>query len=106
MPIKWSALRVSEAMDMVEEFVNQAAEPLEQAKIVATEARNIANLPQYIDQDLVRFISEIERAIGGGQWEPIGRLRATIESVRKSIPDGAVEAEQESAKHGSQPVLV
>ncbi len=46
MPIKWSALRVNEAMDMVEEFINQAAEPLEQAKIVANEARNIANLPQ------------------------------------------------------------
>jgi hypothetical protein len=34
MPIKWSALRVSEAMDMVEGFVNQAVEPLEQTKIV------------------------------------------------------------------------
>ena len=106
MPIKWSALRVSEAMDMVEEFVNQAAEPLEQAKIVATEARNIANLPQYIDQDLVRFISEIERAIGGGQWEPTGRLKGAIESVRKSIPDGAVETERESARQGNQLALV
>ncbi|MFC2042224.1 hypothetical protein ACFLTV_01810 [Chloroflexota bacterium] len=38
MPIKWIALRVSEAMDMVEEFINQSAEPLEQAKIVANEA--------------------------------------------------------------------
>ena len=41
-PIKWSALRVSEAMDMVEEYVNQAYEPLEQAKTVAIEAINIA----------------------------------------------------------------
>jgi hypothetical protein len=55
MPIKWSALRVNEAMDMVEEFVNQAAEPLEQAKIVANEARNIPNLPQYLDQRLARL---------------------------------------------------
>ena len=45
MPIKWSALMVSEALDMVEEFVNQAVEPLEQAQIVVNEARNIANLP-------------------------------------------------------------
>jgi hypothetical protein len=51
-PIRWSALRVSEAMDMVEEFVEKAAEPLECAKIVATEARKIPNLPQYIDQRL------------------------------------------------------
>ena len=27
MPVKWSALRVSEAMDMAEEFVGQAVEP-------------------------------------------------------------------------------
>jgi hypothetical protein len=106
MPIRWSALKVSEAMDMAEEFINQAAEPLEQAKLVAIEARNIANLPQYIDQDIARLISEIERAIGGSQWETIGRLRATIESVRKSIPDGAVEAEQESARQGNQLALV
>ncbi|MFC2046708.1 hypothetical protein ACFLTK_00310 [Chloroflexota bacterium] len=60
MPIKWSPLRVSEAMDMVEEFVNQAAEPLEQAKLVANEARSIPNLPQYLDQRLVRLIIDID----------------------------------------------
>ena len=32
MPTKWNDLRVSEVMDMVEEFVNHAAEPLEQAR--------------------------------------------------------------------------
>jgi len=106
MPIKWSALRVSEAMDMAEEFINQAAEPLEQAKLVAVEARKIANLPQYVDQDIARLISEIERAIGGSQWEPIGRLKTTIESVRKSIPDGAIEAERDSARQGNQLALV
>ena len=106
MPIKWSALKVAEAMDMAEEFINQAAEPLEQAKLVAVEARKIANLPQYVDQDIARLISEIERAIGGSQWEPIGRLRATIESVRKSIPDGAIEAERDSARQGNQLALV
>jgi hypothetical protein len=41
MPIKWNALMVSEAMDMVEEYVNQAIEPMEQAKLVAIEARKI-----------------------------------------------------------------
>lgn len=65
MPIKWNALMVSEAMDMVEGYVNQAIEPLEQAKLVAIEARKIPNLPGYIDQHLVRLISEIERVTGG-----------------------------------------
>ncbi len=97
MPIKWSALRVNEAMDMVEEFVSQAVEPLEQAKIVANEARNIANLPQYLDQRLVRLIIDIER---------IDYIRTSINAVRNDLPDGAVEAEKKMESHGRQPALV
>lgn len=100
MPIKWSAVKVSEAADMMEQFVNEAAGPLEQVRIVAREARKIADLPQYVDQDIVRLISEIDRAIGGSQFEPTGRLRACIEAIRESIPEGAIEAERERGKHG------
>ena len=97
MPIKWSALRVSEAMDMVEEFVNQAAEPLEQAKLVANEARSIPNLPQYLDQRLVRLVIDIER---------IDSIRSSVKVVRSDLPDRAVEAEKKSESHGRQPALV
>jgi hypothetical protein len=97
MPIKWSALLVSEAMDMVEEFVSQAADPLEQAKIVANEARNIPNLPQYLDQRLVRLIIDIER---------IDYIKTSIQAVRNDLPSGAVEAERRIASHGKQPALV
>ena len=97
MPIKWSALRVSEAMDMFEEFVNQAAEPLEQAKLVANEARNIANIPQYLDQRLVRLIIDIER---------IDYIRNSINVVRNDLPDGPLEAEKKIESHGQQPALV
>jgi len=96
-PIKWSALKVSEAMDMAEEFVNQADEPLEQAKIVATEARKIADLPQYLDQRLIRLILDIER---------IDYVKGAIKSVRDSLPDGAVEAERRRTENGSQAVLI
>ena len=106
MPIKWSPLMVSEAMVMVEEYVNQAIEPLEQARIVASEARNIPNLPQYVDQYLVRIIGEIDRAIGGSQWEPVGRMKAGIQSVRESLPDGAVKDEKKKLESGSQLSLV
>ena len=97
MPIKWSPLRVSEAMDMVEEFVNQAAESLEQAKIVANEARNIANLPQYLDRCLVRLIIDIKR---------IDHIGTSISAIRKDLLDGAVEAEKKSESHGKHLVLV
>jgi len=105
-PIKWSALMVSEAITMVEELVDQAVEPLEQARIVAREARNIPNLPQYVDQHLLRIIGEIDRAIGGSQWEPVGRLKSGIQSVRESLPDGAVEEEKKRLESGSQLSLV
>ena len=97
MPIKWSALRVSEATDMVEEFVNQAVEPLEQAKIVANEARKIDDLPQYLDQRLTRLIIDIER---------IDYIKSSIEAVRRDLPCGAIEAELKVASQGYQPVLV
>ena len=97
MPIKWSAVKVSEAMDMAEEFVEQAAEPLEQAKIVATEARTIADLPEYMGDRLRRLISDIER---------IDYVKGAIKATRNAIPDGAIETEWERARHGSTQSLI
>jgi hypothetical protein len=110
MPIKWNALMVSEAMDMAEGYVNQAIEPLEQAKLVATEARKIPNLPGYIDQHLIRLISEIERVTGGilpwNQQHHAGNVRAAISGVRESIPSGTVQAEKQKLDNGKQLSLV
>ncbi len=106
MPIKWSAMRVSEEANMIEEFVKQAARSLEQARTIAREALKLPNLPQYIEWDFNRIIGEIDRAIGGGQYELIGRIRAGIESVRKDLPEGSVEEERDNAKHGATSSLV
>ncbi len=97
MPIKWSALKVSEATDMVEEFINEATEPLEQAKVVATEARKIDGIPQYVDERLIRLITDIER---------IDYVRNAIKAVRESLPDGAIEDEKKRLESGSQLSLV
>ena len=97
MPIKWSAVGVSEAMDKVEHQINLAESFLSAAKTKAEEARKIANLPLYVDQRLVRLICDIER---------MDNVRSAIEAVRKSIPDGAIEAEQERIKKGSQQSLI
>jgi len=97
MPIKWSALRVSEATDMVEEFINEAAESLEQAKVVVTEARKIDGIPQYVDERLIRLINDIER---------IDYVRNAINAVRESLPDGAVDEEKKRLESGSQLSLV
>ena len=106
MPIKWSALKVSEAADMIEEFLNQAAKPLEQAMIVAREARKLDNLPQYVDQDFTQIICKIEDCLGGTQFRPDGWFKATVERIRKDLPSGAVKADENKAKYGSQQSLV
>lgn len=79
-------------MDMVEEFVNQTAEPLEQAKLVVNEARNIVNIPQYLDQRLIRLSINIER---------INYIRTAISAVRRDLPDETPETEKKSESHGT-----
>jgi len=97
MPIRWSAVKVSEAMDEVEAQISLADQFFAEARRKANEARKIPNLPQYIDHRLIGLISEIER---------IDRIKDRITSVRKDIPDGAIEAERESQKYGSQQSLI
>jgi hypothetical protein len=100
MPIKWSPVEVSEAMDKIEAEVNKAVPYLEQARAIAREAKGIKNLPLYSLHDLNRFLGEIERSIGGSSFEPTGRLKAAIKGVRDSIPDGAIEAERQAHENG------
>ncbi len=97
MPIKWSARKVSEAMDEVEKQVSLAEAFFAEAKAKAEAARKIADLPQYVDQHLIRLIGDIER---------IDNVKNSIEAVRKDIPVGAIEAEQERTKHGSTQALM
>ena len=100
MPIKWSAVEVSEAMDKIEAEINKAVPYLEQARAIASQARGISNLPQYIEQTLHRFDWVTDAAIGDGHHEGSGSFRSCIKRVRDSIPDGAIEAESQARKNG------
>jgi len=97
MPIKWSALKVSEAMDEVEQQVMLADQFVAEARVKVAQAQKIANLPQYLDDRLRRLIDQIER---------IDNVKGAITSVRQAIPDGAIEAERERLKNGSTPSLI
>ena len=97
MPIKWSAVKVCEAMEEIERQINLADAFLIEAKAKAEAARRIANLPQYVDQRIIYLINAIER---------INNVRNGINAVRKSIPDGAIEAEREYLKNCSQQSLI
>jgi len=97
MPIKWSAIKVSEAMDEVEQQVLLADQFIAEAKAKAEAAKRISNLPQYMEQRLNRLIDQLER---------MEYIKGAITSIRKDIPDGAIEAEREGLRHGStQPLM-
>ncbi len=97
MPIKWSAPKVSEAMDGVEQQVLLADQFITEAKAKAREAKKIPNLPQYMEQRINRLIDQLDR---------IDYIKKAIEAIRKDIPDGAIEAEQARLKHGSTQSLM
>jgi len=122
MPIKWNALKVKEAADMVEDFLNQAAEPLECARNVAREALKIDNLPQYIEQVINSILSELERVTGGEvtrinfdsetktypkSVEHVeGSIKRCIQRLRDSIPADAVKSAEIAEKYGSTRAFV
>ena len=97
MPIKWSAVKVSEAADEVEAQVILADQFIAEAKAKAREAKRIPNIPQYMEQRFNRLIDQLDR---------MDYIKEAIESIRKDIPDGAIEAEQERTKHGSTQSLM
>lgn len=106
MPIKWSAMRVLEASDMLEKHIDAAVEPLECAREVAKAAREIPNLPQYIDSRIQSLSSEIDRAIGSG---PTGRgsmLKSRLQAIRDDVPKEALEAEKKASSYGEIKSLV
>ena len=97
MPIKWSAVKVSEAMDQVQQQLDLAESFLAEARAKASVALNIADLPQYMEQRINSLIDQLNR---------MEYIKGAIETIRKDIPDGAIEAERERTKHGSQQGLI
>src|SRR3972149_10977307 len=103
MPIKWSGLRVIEAMDMAEEYVSQAIEFLEQPLLVAEEAAKISNLPDYMKDRINRLIEELKRLTGGVVYghETPSYLISAIDSIRDNIPKEALEQEKARDRAGT-----
>ena len=93
MPIKWSPLKVSQAMDEMEHQVCLAEGFINEAKARAEEARKIPNLPQYMETRLISLINHIER---------LNRINYAIEAIRRDIPEQDLAEEQKLAEYGSQ----
>ena len=97
MPIKWNALKVSEAMDEVEQQVFLADQFVAEARVKVAQAQKIADLPQYIDQRLSRLDDQLNR---------LEYIKEAITRIRDDIPADAIKAERESLRHGSTQSLM
>ena len=97
MRLKWSAVKVNEAMDEVEGQLALADSFLGEAVEKAEKAEKIAHLPQYLGQRIGSLIRHLER---------INDIKDSVDSVRNAIPDGAIKAEQEYARHGKREPLM
>jgi hypothetical protein len=106
MPIKWSAMQVMEAADTIEKHIDAAVEPLECAREVARAALRIPNLPGYVGQRFAGLLGEIGRAIGGPPAEPVGRLRARLQSIQDFVPKDDLEAEKKTSSYGDKVSLI
>ena len=98
MPIRWSAVKVSQACDDVEAQLTLAEQFFTEAKKKAEEARKLPNLPQYIDQKLAGLECELGFRIDS--------LKSRVDSIRKQIPKDALKAEQAQSEYGNQQSLV
>jgi len=110
MPIKWNALKVREATDKAESYIEQIKEPLASVKAIAEEALKLPNIPEYIQQGFRSLISEVERTIGGvNSWnnEPHpGNYDRNIQRIRDNIPKDALQSELTSQKYGNTQSLI
>ena len=97
MAIKWSAVKVSEAMDEVEQQVILADQFIAEAKAKAEAAKRISNLPQYMEHRINRLIDQLRR---------MEYIKGAITNAREDIPDGAIEEERANLRHGSTQSLM
>jgi len=98
MPIKWSALAVSNAADNLEKCFMEASLPLAIAKGIVRAALEIPDIPNYIKQRLMSILSSIEGDIGGSRWQVTGRWESMVSDLRKDLPADAMKAEQKRSE--------
>jgi len=98
MPIRWSALRVSEDVDDIEELFNSITPTLWRMREKAEELRRIPNLPGYIDQPTATMTFKVDNFNS--------YMKGYIQRIRDHIPKDALEEERKALEYGSQKSLI
>jgi len=98
MPIRWSAVRVSEKADEIEELMNSIRPTLWRMREKAQELREIPNLPGYIDQPTASMTFKVDNFNT--------YMKGYIERIRNRIPKDALEEERKALEYGRQQSLI
>ena len=98
MPIKWSAVKVSENVDELGQLVDALGMTLDLIREKARDIKRIPGLPGYIDQPTNTLAWKVDNFQD--------YLKDYIERIRNAIPGGAVEVERERDRHGNQQSLI
>jgi hypothetical protein len=98
MPIRWSAIRVNQNADEIEELMNSIRPTLWRMREKAEELRRIPNLPGYIDQPAVTMISKVDSFNT--------YVKGYVERIRNLIPKEALEEERKAIEYGSQQSII
>ena len=98
MPIKWSAVKVSQNADEVEELMNSIRPTLWQIREKTLELRRIPNLPGYIDQPAATMTFKVNNFND--------YMKGYVERIRNLIPKDALDEERKAMKHGTTQSLV
>ena len=98
MPIRWSALRVSEDVDDIEELFNSITPTLWRMREKAEELRRIPNLPGYIDQPTATMTFKVDNFNS--------YMKGYIQRIRDHIPQEALQDERKALEYGSQQSLI
>jgi len=85
-------------MDKIEARLALAQPFVAEALDIAREAKSIDNLPEYINQSRYTLEDRLKNTIEG--------LLSTVDSIRRKIPAGALEAERKRLSYGTRRNLV
>jgi len=98
MPIKWSAVKVSQNADEVEELMSSIKPTLWRIREKAEELRRVPNLPGYIDQPAATMTFKVDNFNN--------YMKGYVERIRNLIPKEALEEERKALEYGSQQSII
>jgi len=98
MPIRWSAVKVSETVNEIEELTKSMGATLWQIHEKAQELRQTPNLPGYIDQPTATMTFKVDNFNS--------YMKGYIQCIRDHIPKDALEEERKALEYGSQQSLI